>query len=128
MIDQEPLPFWTRGRATLLGDAAHPMYPRGSNGAGQSILDAQSLAKFLAQENEVEKALQLYEGVRLEATGNVVRMNRINPPDAILREVWERTDDKPFNHIDDVISHEEMEAITQRYKNVAGYDKKTVAA
>ena len=55
-------------------------------------------------------------------------MNRINPPDAILREVWERTDDKPFNHIDDVISHEEMEAITQRYKNVAGYDKKTVAA
>ena len=72
--------------------------------------------------------MQLYENVRLEATGNVVRMNRINPPDAILREVWERTDDKPFKHIDDVISHAEMEAITQRYKNVAGYDKKTVAA
>jgi hypothetical protein len=55
-------------------------------------------------------------------------MNRINPPDAILREVWERTDDKPFEKIENVISHEEMEAITQRYKNVAGYDKKTVAA
>lgn len=128
MIDQDPLPFWTRGRVTLLGDAAHPMYPRGSNGAGQSILDAQSLAKFLSAESDIEKALKLYEGVRLEATGNVVKMNRTNPPDAILREVWERSNDQPFKNIDDVISHEELEAITQRYKNVAGYDKKSVAA
>lgn len=128
MIDQDPLPFWSRGKVTLLGDAAHPMYPRGSNGAGQSILDAQSLAKFLSSESDVERALKLYEDVRLEATGNVVKMNRTNPPDAILREVWERTNDQPFNHIDDVISQAELEAITQRYKNVAGYDKKTVAA
>jgi 2-polyprenyl-6-methoxyphenol hydroxylase-like FAD-dependent oxidoreductase len=128
MIDQEPLPFWSRGKVTLLGDAAHPMYPRGSNGAGQSILDAQSLAKFLTQERDVETALKKYEDVRLEATGNVVRMNRINPPDAILREVWERSEDKPFNKIEDIISNEEMEAITQRYKTVAGYDKQTVAA
>jgi hypothetical protein len=55
-------------------------------------------------------------------------MNRINPPDAILREVWERSEDKPFNHIEDIISNEEMEAITQRYKTVAGYDKQTLAA
>jgi 2-polyprenyl-6-methoxyphenol hydroxylase-like FAD-dependent oxidoreductase len=128
MIDQEPLPFWSRGKATLLGDAAHPMYPRGSNGAGQSILDAQSLAKFLTQERDVETALKKYEDVRLEATGNVVRMNRINPPDAILREVWERSEDKPFSNIEDIISNQEMEAITQRYKTVAGYDKQTVAA
>ena len=128
MIDQEPLPFWSRGKVTLLGDAAHPMYPRGSNGAGQSILDAHSLAKFLTQERDVETALKKYEDVRLEATGNVVRMNRINPPDAILREVWERSEDKPFNKIEDIISNEEMEAITQRYKTVAGYDKQTVAA
>ena len=128
MIDQDPLPFWTRGRATLLGDAAHPMYPRGSNGAGQSILDAQSLAKFLMSEATVETALKRYEEVRLEATGNVVRMNRVNPPDAILREVWERSNDQPFGHINDVISQDELQFITQRYKDVAGYDKKTVAA
>jgi 2-polyprenyl-6-methoxyphenol hydroxylase-like FAD-dependent oxidoreductase len=128
MIDQDPLPFWSRGKVTLLGDAAHPMYPRGSNGAGQSILDAQSLAMFLTQERDTETALKKYEDIRLEATGNVVRMNRINPPDAILREVWERSEDKPFHQIEDIISHEEMEAITQRYKTVAGYDKKTVAA
>jgi 2-polyprenyl-6-methoxyphenol hydroxylase-like FAD-dependent oxidoreductase len=48
MVDQEPLPFWTQGRVTLLGDAAHPMYPRGSNGAGQAILDARALADALA--------------------------------------------------------------------------------
>jgi len=128
MIDQDPLPFWTKGKVTLLGDAAHPMYPRGSNGAGQSILDAQCLAGLLAQSNHVENALKQYEDIRLEATGNVVRMNRVNPPDAILREVWERSEDKPFEKIEDVISVEEMEAITQRYKTVAGYDKQTVAA
>ena len=128
MIDQDPLPFWTKGKVTLLGDAAHPMYPRGSNGAGQSILDAQCLAGLLAQSSSVENALKQYEDIRLEATGNVVRMNRVNPPDAILREVWERSEDKPFEKIEDVISVEEMEAITQRYKTVAGYDKKTVGA
>lgn len=128
MIDQDPLPFWTKGLVTLLGDAAHPMYPRGSNGAGQSILDAQYLVKFLKQEPSIEKALKAYEELRLEATGNVVRMNRVNPPDAILREVYERTSDQPFKNIHDVITQEELEAITQRYKNVAGYDKKSVAA
>jgi hypothetical protein len=55
-------------------------------------------------------------------------MNRVNPPDAILREVWERTNDQPFENIQDVISQEELEGITQRYKNVAGYDKKSVSA
>jgi 2-polyprenyl-6-methoxyphenol hydroxylase-like FAD-dependent oxidoreductase len=128
MIDQDPLPFWTRGKVTLLGDAAHPMYPRGSNGAGQSILDAHCLAKFLSTSSSVEIALKQYEDVRLEATGNVVKMNRTNPPDAILREVWERTNDQPFESIQDVISQEELEGITQRYKNVAGYDKKSVSA
>ena len=43
MVDRDPLPCWTAGRVTLLGDAAHPMYPRGSNGAGQAILDARTL-------------------------------------------------------------------------------------
>ena len=88
MIDQEPLPWWSQGRVTLLGDAAHPMYPRGSNGAGQAIIDAKTLSGSLSQHRDPELALKAYESERLQATANIVRMNRKNPPDAILREVY----------------------------------------
>jgi 2-polyprenyl-6-methoxyphenol hydroxylase-like FAD-dependent oxidoreductase len=120
MVDQDPLPWWTRGRVTLLGDAAHPMYPRGSNGAGQAILDARALCDALAGERSVEQALERYESLRLPATAEIVRMNRRNPPDAILREVFERTGDRPFARIEDVISHAELQAISERYQRVAG--------
>jgi 2-polyprenyl-6-methoxyphenol hydroxylase-like FAD-dependent oxidoreductase len=120
MIDQDPLPWWSRGRVTLLGDAAHPMYPRGSNGAGQAIIDARVLTGSLTKHRDPVEALKAYEKVRLEATANVVRMNRSNPPDAILREVFVRTGDKPFRKIEDVITHEELRAITDGYKQVTG--------
>ncbi len=118
MIDQDPLPFWTTGRVTLLGDAAHPMYPRGSNGAGQAILDAKALADALARDGDWPGALRHYENVRLPATAAVVRMNRTNPPDAILREVFERTGDAPFERIDDVISRNEMMNLLDTYRRV----------
>ncbi len=121
MVDQDPLPRWSHGRATLLGDAAHPMVPRGSNGAGQSILDAVALARHLAAGGSVPEALSAYEAERLPATAAIVLQNRTNPPDAILREVWQRTGDKPFEDIDAVISREELLAITGGYKQVAGY-------
>ena len=127
MVDQEPLPRWSFGRVTLLGDAAHPMVPRGSNGAGQAILDARALSDALAQHADPADALQAYEAQRLETTANVVRMNRKNPPDAILREVYLRTGDKPFGNIDEVISREELVALSDGYKRVAGYDKETLA-
>jgi 2-polyprenyl-6-methoxyphenol hydroxylase-like FAD-dependent oxidoreductase len=57
MCDRDPLPFWTQGRVTLLGDAAHPMYPVGSNGASQAILDARALADLLAQGGDVPSIL-----------------------------------------------------------------------
>ena len=120
MVDQDPLPFWTQGRVTLLGDAAHPMYPRGSNGAGQAILDARALGDALAATAPVTDALKAYEAKRLPATAAVVRMNRSNPPDAILREVYERTGDKPFARIDDVISRDELLAISERYRLATG--------
>ena len=85
MVDQDPLPSWSRGRITLLGDAAHPMYPRGSNGAGQAILDARALADALAAHRNPAEAPKAYEAKRLPFTAEVVRMNRKNPPDAILR-------------------------------------------
>ena len=120
MIDQDPLPRWTFGRATLLGDAAHPMVPRGSNGAVQSIIDARFLAGRLKRRGVTELALQEYEATRREATTRVVLMNRANPPDAILREVWERSHDKPYVKIDDVISRDELAAIADRYRLVSG--------
>ena len=122
MVDKDPLERWTHGRVTLLGDAAHPMVPRGSNGAGQAIVDARALAEELGQA-EAPAALSAYESRRLVPTSNVVLENRRNPPDAILREVYERTGDKPFGRVDEVISPAELREISERYKRVAGYDR-----
>ena len=123
MVDRDPLPRWTFGRITLLGDAAHPMYPRGSNGAGQSIIDARYLTGQIKKLGATEQALQSYEAVRGPATANVVLANRNNPPDAILREVWQRSGGRRFERIDDVISATELQAISDRYKKVAGFDR-----
>ncbi|HEX2200167.1 MAG TPA: flavin-dependent oxidoreductase [Burkholderiales bacterium] len=128
MVDKDPLPAWSFGRVTLLGDAAHPMVPRGSNGAGQAILDAVCLAKKLQEAQSVAAALKAYEAERLQPTANVVLENRRNPPDAILREIYERTGDRPFERIDAVISPQELKAISDRYKGVAGYDKSSLQA
>jgi 5-methylphenazine-1-carboxylate 1-monooxygenase len=128
MVDQDPLPRWSFGRVSLLGDAAHPMVPRGSNGAGQAIVDARALADCLCTIENPAAALRAYEDIRREATANVVRTNRINPPDAILREVYLRTGDRPFDDIDAVISRDELAAISHSYKRVAGYDHDTLAA
>jgi 5-methylphenazine-1-carboxylate 1-monooxygenase len=123
MVDKDPLPRWTQGRVTLLGDAAHPMYPRGSNGAGQAILDARALADALAADADAPRALLAYEAERRDATGQVVRTNRISPPDVIIQKVWEKTGDRPFARIEDVMPREELEGYLTRYKQVAGYDK-----
>jgi 2-polyprenyl-6-methoxyphenol hydroxylase-like FAD-dependent oxidoreductase len=123
MVDQDPLPRWNFGRVTLLGDAAHPMYPRGANGAAQAILDARALADALSANADPLAALKTYEDRRLPATRDVVLANRHAPPDAILQEVYRRTGDEPFKCIDDVISREELVALSENYKRVAGYDR-----
>jgi 2-polyprenyl-6-methoxyphenol hydroxylase-like FAD-dependent oxidoreductase len=123
MVDKDPLQAWSFGRATLLGDAAHPMVPRGSNGAGQAILDAQALASCLSMDSNRVNALKAYETERLKPTSNIVLENRRNPPDAILREVYERTGDRPFERIDSVITADELRTLSERYMRVAGYDR-----
>jgi 2-polyprenyl-6-methoxyphenol hydroxylase-like FAD-dependent oxidoreductase len=121
-VDSDPLPWWTQGRVTLLGDAAHPMVPRGSNGSAQAILDGKTLAALLADAGDSpEAALRAYDAERREATGLVVLTNRRNPPDALLREVYERTGDRPFDRISDVISDAEIAAMMSAYRNVAGF-------
>ncbi|MES2536916.1 MAG: flavin-dependent oxidoreductase [Pseudomonadota bacterium] len=121
MVDRDPVPRWTFGRVTLLGDAAHPMYPRGGNGAAQAIIDASVLAPMLkTSSGDPVKALQQYEGERLEKTAQIVRTNRSQPPDFIIETVNRLTEGKPFARIGDVISREELTAISERYKQVTG--------
>jgi len=120
MVDQDPLPRWSFGPVTLLGDAAHPMVPRGSNGAGQAILDAICLAELLAERGVGAAALAEYDAIRNPATARVVLANRSTPPDAILREVHERSGDKPFARIEDVVARDELAQIAARYQEVAG--------
>ncbi|MFB9266838.1 flavin-dependent oxidoreductase [Bradyrhizobium erythrophlei] len=126
MVDQDPLPRWSFGRVTLLGDAAHPMVPRGSNGAGQAILDARALTTALLTHDDPVAALAAYQAQRLEATTRIVLTNRTNPPDAILREVFLRTGDQPFRAIEDVISREELVGLSDSYKRIAGYSKEAL--
>jgi len=126
MVDQEPLPRWSFGRVTLLGDAAHPMVPRGANGAGQAILDTRAMTLALLANADPAAAFAAYEKQRLETTTRVVLTNRSNPPDAILREVYQRTNDQPFKMIGDVISHDELAAMSDSYKQIAGFSKEAL--
>jgi 5-methylphenazine-1-carboxylate 1-monooxygenase len=126
MVDQDPLPRWSFGRVTLLGDAAHPMVPRGSNGAGQAILDTRAMTLALLANDDPVAAFAAYEKQRLEATTRVVLTNRTNPPDAILREVYQRSNDRPFRAIGDVISHAELVALSDSYKQIAGFSKEAL--
>ena len=122
MVDQDPLPRWSHGRVTLLGDAAHPMQPRGANGGAQAILDCGALARCLAGSSNTVQALTAYEAERRPATTKVVLTNRAQPPDAVLQEVYRRTGDRPFGSIDDVISQAELVSLLRRYQRVAGFD------
>ncbi len=121
MVDKDPVDRWTFGRVTFMGDAAHPMYPRGSNGAAQALIDARVLADELAKGGEPMAALAAYEKARLEATAKIVRTNRQFPPDYIIMKVEELTGGKPFDNIDDVISQAQLRELSDNYKRIAGF-------
>jgi 2-polyprenyl-6-methoxyphenol hydroxylase-like FAD-dependent oxidoreductase len=121
MVDKDALPFWTQGRVTLMGDAAHPMYPRGSNGSAQALIDARTLAEQLSQHSNPQDALKAYEALRLAPTAKVVETNRNVPPDFIIMKAQELSGGKPFRHIDDLISQDELRQISDNYKTVAGF-------
>jgi 2-polyprenyl-6-methoxyphenol hydroxylase-like FAD-dependent oxidoreductase len=127
MLDQEPLARWSFGRVSLLGDAAHPMVPRGSNGAGQAILDTRALADHLVATDDPVTALLAYDEQRREATAALVRLNRTNPPDAVLREVHHRTGDRPFDRIEDVMPLTDIASLLGKYRRVAGYAKEMLS-
>jgi 5-methylphenazine-1-carboxylate 1-monooxygenase len=129
MVDRDPLPKWSHGKVTLLGDAAHPMYPIGSNGATQSVLDARALADQIAGSTaaDVESALVRYEQERLPKTAKIVMVNRAQGPDAAMQVVEDRAPNG-FANLDDVVGIAELEQIALNYKKVVGLDLETVNA
>ena len=126
MVDKDPVAAWTFGRVTFLGDAAHPMYPRGSNGSAQALLDAATLSRLLAPGGDPVAALKEYEALRLPATAKVVETNRTVPPDFIIMKADELSGGKPFpGTIHDLISEEALRQISDDYKKVAGFALKS---
>ncbi|HKW95312.1 MAG TPA: flavin-dependent oxidoreductase [Methylomirabilota bacterium] len=126
MVDKDPIDRWTFGRVTLLGDAAHPMYPRGSNGAAQAILDARALADRLAADGDPVAALHSYEAARSGPTARVVRTNREHPPDYLIRRVEELVGDVPFDDLDRYITRAELQQLSENYKRIAGFSRDDV--
>jgi 2-polyprenyl-6-methoxyphenol hydroxylase-like FAD-dependent oxidoreductase len=126
MCDRDPVDRWSFGRVTLLGDAAHPMYPVGSNGASQAILDARCLAPMLAQcGGDVEGALRTYEGERLPLTAEIVRTNRKGGPEGVIDLVEQRAPNG-FDTLDDVATREELESIVRGYATLAKFSQDDV--
>jgi 5-methylphenazine-1-carboxylate 1-monooxygenase len=124
MVDKDPIAQWTFGRVTLLGDAAHPMYPRGSNGSAQAIIDGRVLATGLAAASgDLPGALLRYEAERRPVTSKIVLTNRSTPPDFIIMKADELSGGKPFGHIDDLISQSELRKIAENYAQIAGFSR-----
>jgi 5-methylphenazine-1-carboxylate 1-monooxygenase len=118
--DRDPLPRWSFGRVTLLGDAAHPMYPMGSNGASQAILDARSLATHLIARTSVEQALSLYDVERRPATSAIVLANRKGGPEAVIDMIEARAP-HGFDDIESLVSFEERQSVVRGYASLAGF-------
>jgi len=127
MVDRDPVARWTFDRVTLLGDAAHPMYPIGSNGASQAILDARILAHALATTRSINAALALYEDNRRPGTSRLVLANRANGPEQVMQTVHERAPNG-FTQLSAVVSVEELETTAERYKQIAGFDREALNA
>jgi 2-polyprenyl-6-methoxyphenol hydroxylase-like FAD-dependent oxidoreductase len=127
MVDRDPLERWTFGRVTLAGDAAHPMYPIGSNGASQAIMDARYLAKAMLEHGVSGDALAAYEAERRPATTRIILANRGNGPDQVMQVVEERCGGT-FGDISEVLSREELEQTAAGYKKIAGFDVGTLNA
>lgn len=125
MVDRDPLPAWTHGRMTLLGDAAHAMYPIGSNGASQAILDARILARELRDHGLTRDALQSYDIIRRETVNALVLANRGDGPDKVLDVVAARAP-HGFDDISEVMDREELEEVAGAYKKMAGMDIDTL--
>jgi len=116
LVDFDPLKNWTKGCVTLLGDAAHAMYPFGSNGASQAILDARFLTRELVNSSSLEAALNTYEATRKAATANVQTANRKQASEIMTRvsELARAGNGEA--------AKTELLAAEEHYKKLAGFD------
>jgi 2-polyprenyl-6-methoxyphenol hydroxylase-like FAD-dependent oxidoreductase len=124
-VDREPIPKWSVGRVTLLGDAAHPMYPIGSQAGSQAIIDARVLASALAAFEDPAEALQCYEDTRMAAMNTLVVKNRELGAESVLQIVEDRAPNG-FSRLEDVISRTELEETAIGFKKLAGIDVEAV--
>ncbi len=127
MVDRDPLERWSCGRATLLGDAAHPMRPNGSNGASQAILDGEALAVALSADVGVAAALESYDADRREPTSRLVLANRQAGPERVMQWVEERCD-RSCRGRHTCVPTGELEREANAYKELAGFDLATLQA
>ncbi|MFL5255750.1 MAG: FAD-dependent monooxygenase [Rhodopila sp.] len=125
MVDRDPLERWSFGRVTLLGDAAHPMYPIGSNGASQGILDARYLTREIRRHGPAPAALEAYEAERRPATAQIVMANRANGPEQVMQLVHLRAPDG-FGCVEDVLTQDELDYTATAYKKIAGFEGETL--
>lgn len=120
MVDRDPLPHWTEGRVTLMGDAAHIMYPTGSNGASQAIVDARKIGRALLDHGVGPEALNAYEAEMRPRMAKVIAANRGAGPDYVLEIVRQRSGGV-FDDIEDVMPFEERKTFSAEYKKTAGF-------
>lgn len=120
MVDRDPVDRWTDGRVTLIGDAAHPTYPVGSTGGSQAVVDARELGAAFLEHGVTVDALHAYEQRVRPAMEQVIRANRGSGPDAVMQMVEDRCGGR-FDHIEDVISRDELAAHAEHYKRLAGF-------
>ena len=125
MVDRDPLPRWSHGRITLLGDAAHPMDPIGSNGASQAILDGEAITRELAVGDDPEAALRRYEERRLPPTARIVESNRRKGIDVML-DIVEQRAPQGFTDLESVLPAAELETIVGDYKKLVTQDRETL--
>jgi 2-polyprenyl-6-methoxyphenol hydroxylase-like FAD-dependent oxidoreductase len=115
MVDRDPLSCWGKGLVTLAGDAAHPMYPIGSNGGSQAIVDARALARELAAAGSPRDGIRAYEAARVPATTSIVLATRNMPVDQVLDIVHDRAPEG-FERIEDVLTAAELARLRDGYR------------
>ena len=125
MCDREPLARWSHGRVTLLGDAAHPMYPFGGNGSAQAMVDARALAACLSGATDAEAALAAYDEARREAVYRIVASNRAGGPERVIDAVEAAGDDGA--EVERLVPMAERERIVRSYTQLAGFTKEQLA-
>lgn len=120
MVDRDPLPKWQDGRVSLMGDAAHVMYPTGSNGASQAIIDARKLGRVFQDKGLTEEALATYEAEVRPQMEKTILANRGQGPGYIMQLVEEKCGGE-YDDIGQVLSHQEMSDFAAKYKATAGF-------